>query len=218
MSLMYFIPVIAIVAVFGYVFWYRAGLNKALAAGQGPFIFHSTYAGTFSSLAAEEYIIALWQGLAYTGSESAAAQVGSAVLNEISSKAIGYSKYTPQVFAALTSHGRLLVAEEYSDMGMRGNYNEVRTWGHGASAMTGAAAVPGHHGPPPKNPFNPSVSLQLAMLRGPDGSQFPCWLSPQGLEVTGQQRPISAALPIAPEAASHVWHSAVQQAAPPQAA
>ena len=66
-------------------------------------MFHNTYVGTFRSLAQAEYIIALWQGLAYAGSQSAAAQVGGAVMNEITSKALGYSKYTPQVFAALTS-------------------------------------------------------------------------------------------------------------------
>jgi hypothetical protein len=211
---MYFIPVVAIIAGLAYVVWYKAQINKAVAAGHGPIMFHNSYAGTFSSLASEEYIIALWQGLAYTGSQSAAGQVGSAVANEIAAKAIGVSKYTPQVFVVLTSHGRLLVAEEFSEMGTRGNFKEVHIWTPGASAVVGTAAVPGHQGPPPSNPFNPSVTLELAQLRGPDGAQYACWLSPQSLEVTGQQRSVSTVLPMAPEAAASVWNGAVQQAQP----
>ncbi len=213
MSLMYFVPVIVIAAALAYVFWYQSQVRKAVAEGHGPIMFHNTYAGTYD-LGAEEYIIALWQGLAYTGSQSAAGQVGSAVLNEISSKAVGVSKYTPQVLATLTSQGRLLVAEEFSDLGDRGNYKQIRTWAPGASAVTGAAAVPDHQGPAPKNPYNPAVPLELAMLSGPDGTQYPCWLSTQSLEVTGQQRSISAVVPMAPDAAAAVWNNAVQQAKP----
>ena len=51
------------------------------------------------------------------------------------------------------------------------------------------------------------VPLELSMLHGPDGYGYPCWLSAQSLEVTGQQRAVSAALPLAPEAAQHVWNS-----------
>jgi hypothetical protein len=211
---MYFVPVVAIVAVLAYVFWYQAKMRQAVAAGHGPIMFHNTYAGTFRSLADGEYIIALWQGLAYTGSESAAARVGGAVLNEVSRKAIGVSKYTPYVLVALTSHGRVLVAEEYSEGGQRGNYNEVRAWSTGASAVSGAAAVPEHTGSAPKNPFNPAVPLELSALQGADGAPYPCWLSVQSLEVTGQQRPIADVLPVAPDVAAQVWASAIERARP----
>jgi hypothetical protein len=214
MSFMYFVPVIVIVGALVYVFWYQAKVRQAVAEGHGPMMFHNTYAGWFPSFGADEHIVALWQGLAYTGSASAAAQVGGAVLNEITSKAVGFSKYTPQVFAALTSHGRLLIAEEFSEMGDRGNFKEVKVWDPGASAVTGTSAIPEHQGPPPKNPFNPAVTLELARLMGPDGSAYPCWLSPQSLEVTGQQRSASAVLPISAEQARAAWDGAVAQARP----
>jgi hypothetical protein len=86
--------------------------------------------------------------------------------------------------------------------------------GDGARAATGAEAIPERRGPPPKNPFNPSVTLELARLVGPDGSVYACWLSPESLEVTGQQRRVSAVLPIAPEAARALWDGAVAQAQP----
>lgn len=216
MSLMYLIPLVAIAGSLVYVFWYRAKLRDAVAAGHGPIMFHNTYAGMFPSFGPEERIVALWQGLAYVGSQGTAARVGSAVLNEISSKTIGVSTYTPYVFAALTSGGRLVVAEEFSELGDRGQYKEVCVWAPGASAVTGAAAVPGHAGSAPSNPFNPAVPLELAALVGPDGSRYACWLSTQSLEVTGQQRPIGAVLPISPEAAAAVWNTAVQQAQPQQ--
>lgn len=214
MNVMYLLPVVVIVGMLVYVFWYRSQLAKAVAAGHGPIMFHNTFAGYFKGLAPEEYIVALWQGLAYTGNQSTAGQVAGAVLNEISSKAVGFSKYTPQVFVTLTSHGRVLVAEEYSEMGQRGNYKDVCVWTPGAQAVTGQAAVPEHQGPPPKNPFNPSVTLELAAVSGPDGARYPCWLSPQSLEVTGAQRSISAVLPVAPEIAAQTWANAVQQAKP----
>ncbi len=214
MNVMYLVPVVVIVGMLAYVFWYRSQLAKAVAAGHGPIMFHNTFAGYFQSLAPEEYIVALWQGLAYTGDQSTAGQVAGAVLNEITSKAVGYSKYTPQVFVALTSQGRVLVAEEFSEGGQRGNYKEACIWTPGATAVTGAQAVPAHQGPAPKNPFNPSVPLELAALSGPDGAHYPCWLSPQSLEVTGAQRPVSAVLPIAPEIAAQTWATAVQQAQP----
>lgn len=214
---MYLVPVIAIAGIFIYVFWYQAHLRKAVAAGHGPIMFHNTYAGCFPSLGEGEYIIALWQGLAYIGSQSAAARVGGAVLNEISSKTVGVSKYTPQVFVALTSHGRVVVAEEYSEGGRRGNYREVCTWPTSATAATGPTVVPDHQGSAPKNPFNPAVPLELSVLSGPDGSQYACWLSAQSLEVTGQQRSVATVLPVDPQQAAAVWQGAVDRARPPAA-
>lgn len=212
MSPMYLIGVIAIAAMLVYVFWYQAQVRKAVAAGHGPIMFHNTYAGCFSTLAEGEYIIALWQGLAYIGSQSTAARIGGAVLNEIRSKTTGTTKYTPQVFVALTSNGRVLVAQEYSEGGQRGHYQEVCTWPTSASAVTGATAVPDHQGTPPKNPFNPALPLELTMLTGPDGNQYPCWLSAHSLEVTGQQRSVAAVLPMTAQDASMVWQGAVARA------
>lgn len=210
MWIMYLVPVLAIAGMLVYVFVARGRIQKAVAEGKGALLFHDSYAGYFDSLAPDEHIIALWQGLAYTGSESGAARVAGAVLNEVARGAIGVSKYTPTLFVALTSAGRLLVSEEYSELGQRGNYKEVRVWGPGATAATGPAAVPGHSGPPPKNPFNPGVQLELAALGGTGAEPFAAWLSPQSLEVSGQQRSISAVLPISPEQAASIWQAANQ--------
>jgi hypothetical protein len=212
MWIMYLIPVIAIAGILIYTFVARARIQQAVAEGKGPLLFHEGFAAYFPSLNPEEYLIGVWQGLAYTGSQSGASQVAGALLNEVSSKAIGISKYTPMVFVGLTSAGRVLIAQEYSEMGDRGNYNEVHVWAPGATAVAGPSAVPDHSGPPPKNPFNPAVQLELAMLSGPDGSRFPGWLSPQSLEVTGQTRSIASALPIGAGQASAVWSQALQVA------
>jgi len=213
MWIMYLVPVIAIAGILIYSFVARARIQQAVKEGKGPLLFHEGFAGYFPSLNPEEYLIAVWQGLAYTGSSSAAGQVAGAILNEVSAKAIGFSKYTPMVFVGLTSAGRLIVAEEYSEMGDRGNYKEVQNWSSGATAVTGPNAVPGHSGPPPKNPFNPAVQLELAVVSGPDGNHYPAWLSPQSLEVTGQQRSIAKALPVSAVQASEVWGHALQLAA-----
>jgi hypothetical protein len=212
MWIMYLIPVIAIAGVLIYTFMARARIQQAVAEGKGPLLFHEGYAGYFPSLNPEEYLIGVWQGLVYTGSQSGASQVAGAILNEVSSKAIGFSKYTPMVFVGVTSAGRVLVSQEYSEMGDRGNYKEVHVWAPGATAVTGPAAVPEHNGPAPKNPFNPSVQLELAMVTGPDGGKFAGWLSPQSLEVTGQQRSIAAALPIDAAQAAGVWSQALATA------
>ncbi len=209
---MYLVPVIAIAGILIYSFMARARIQQAVREGKGPLLFHEGFAGYFQSLNPEEYLIGVWQGLAYTGSSSTAGQVAGAILNEVSAKAIGFSKYTPIVFVGLTSAGRVIVSEEYSEMGDRGNYKEVRIWGPGASAVAGPTAVPGHSGPAPKNPFNPAVQLELAVVSGPDGSHYPAWLSPQSLEVSGQQRSIASVLPIAAAQASEVWSRAQSSA------
>ena len=218
MWIMYLIPVIAIAGVLIYTFVARAQINKSVAEGKGPLLFHEGYAGYFQSLNQEEYLIGVWQGLAYTGSQSGASQVTGAILNEVSAKAIGFSKYTPMVFVGVSSAGRVLVAEEYSEMGDRGNYKEAHIWPPGTTAVAGPAAVPGHSGPPPKNPFNPAVQLELVLLTGPDGSKYAAWLSPQSLEVSGQARSIANALPIGAAQAAGVWSQALQVAAGQRAA
>jgi hypothetical protein len=212
MWIMYLIPVIAIAGVLFYTFVARARIQQAVAEGKGPLLFHNGFAGYFPSLNPEEYLIAVWQGLAYTGSSTAAGQVAGAILNEVSAKAIGFSKYTPMVFVGLTSAGRVIVAEEYSELGDRGNYKEVRNWSAGATAAVGPNAMPTHSGAPPKNPFNPAVQLELAVVSGPDGNHYPGWLSPQSLEVTGQQRSIASVLPVAPAQAGEIWSRALQTA------
>jgi hypothetical protein len=77
-------------------------------------------------------------------------------------------------------------------MGERDNYREGQAYAAGATAVTGPAAIPDHQGAAPKNPFNPGVPLELAALSGADGSRYCAWLSPQGLEVSGQRAAASA--------------------------
>jgi hypothetical protein len=218
MSITYLVPVLVVGATVYYFFVMRKRvMGQIIASGQGPMMFHNTFAKHFMSLAAYEYIIGIWQGVVYTGSRGLVGQLAGGLLNELSKSALGRTRYTPNVFVALTSNGRILVSEEYTEDGDRGNYKEIIAWGPGATAITGPSAIPEHKGAGPTNPFNPRVKLELAALVGPDGSKFEAWLSPQSSEMTGQQRPISAALPIAPADAAAVWENANRAAGAPRA-
>lgn len=212
MWFMYLVPIFAIVGVLVYTTIARRRIASAVAGGQGPELFHQGYAGYFSSLAGEERIVGVWPGLAYTGSSSEAGRLAGALANYAAANTIGVSKYTPNVYVAVTSRGRVLIAEEYSELGDRGNYREVLTLAPGATAVTGAAAVPGHQGNAPKNPFDPRTPLELTTLTGPGEQHYSAWLSAHGLEVASQQRSIAAVLPIDEGTASALWQAAQQPA------
>jgi len=180
----------------------RCRIQQAVAEGKGPKMFHDGYAAYFPGLGEHEYIVGIWQGLVYAGARSAASQVAGGVLNQVSASTVGVSTYTPTVMVAVTTFGSLIIAEEYSDFGQRGHYKEVAPWSEGARAVTGPSAIPEHSGPAPKNPFNPTVQLELAVVQAPSGEQYHAWLSRQSLEVSGATRPLGAALPISAQQAS----------------
>src|SRR6185312_14446770 len=210
MSPLYFVAPIAIVGSVAYSLIARARIQRMAASGQGPRMFHEAYAKHFTSLAADEYIVTLWMGLAYTGSKSGAARVAGAVLNQLAARATGVSTYTPNVYVVLTTYGRVLVAQEHSDFGQRGYYAEVGVWAPGTTAIPGPAALPEHVGPAPLNPFNPMTPLELTALVAADGTRVPFWLSPQGMGIVGQNRPIAALLPAGAGQFAAAWTAARQ--------
>jgi hypothetical protein len=215
MAFTYLIGPIAIAAALAYTYFARAKAMRGAKDGKGMQMFHGYYAGYFSNLAPNEFIMTVWRGLAYTGSQGAASQIAGGVANALAASLTGFRKYTPMVYAALTTEGRVLVAQEHSEMGRRGNFHHVGAWGPGSTAITGPAAVPGHTGPAP---MNPALALQgpleLAALVGPDGSHHAMWLSPQGVGIVANDQPISAALPVFPQQLAGIWQASQR----PQAA
>lgn len=160
--LIYLLPVIAVVGVLVYSQMARKNAMGKSAAGFGGQMFHDSQVSFFSGIGSRERIIAVWNGQAHTRPSSAA----GAVLNTMAEHTIGISKYTPIVMVALTTSGRVLVAEEYSEVGTRGHYKTVVILSPGARAVTGPSAIAEFQGTPPKNPYNPQQVLAAAALYG----------------------------------------------------
>lgn len=200
--LMYLVPVIAIPGVLIYSQMARKRVMAQVAAGNGGQLFHDSQAGYFKHLGPRERIIAVWQGQAHVGPQSAA----GAVLNAVAAHAIGISKYTPTVAVALTTDGRVMVAEEYSEAGTRGHYKTAAILPPGARAFTGPSAIPEHQGPPPKYEANVMQQLEAAALLAPDGSlAYRAWLSPVALAGPQLARSIGAVLPFDPAMGPQIW-------------
>jgi hypothetical protein len=200
--MMYFVPVIAIVGVLAYSQIARKNAQGKAAAGFGGQMFHDSQSNYFSGLGPRERIIAVWNGQAHTQPGSAA----GAVLNAVAEHTIGISKYTPTVMVALTTSGRLFVAEEYSEAGTRGYYKTVVTLPPGARAVSGPLAIPEYQGAPPKNPFNPMQVLEAVALYAPEGSMvYRAWLCSAALACPQLAQPISRVLPFDPAQGPQIW-------------
>lgn len=208
----YLVPVVAIAGMLFYTRWAQANVKKRAAAGEGPQMFHDAYADKFEVLADDERLIGVWVGLAYVTPSSGMGQAAGKLAKEAALGAIGMSTYTPVVYAGVTTHGRVLVSEEYTDMGKRNNFKVVCALPPGAQVTLGQAARPEHQGAPPNNPTS-SAPLELVKLVGP-GEQYLCWLSSAG-SMTGASSfvSISSALPITAERAASVWERASQPVA-----
>jgi hypothetical protein len=207
--LIYFIPIILIVGGLFYSQYARKQALANVAAGVGGQQFHDYQVGYFDQIGPRERIIAIWQGKAHNPSRGVAGEV----LNAVSAHAIGVSTYVPNVIVALTTEGRVMVAEEYSELGERGHFKTALVLPSGARAATGQEAGFGDVSAP-KNPFNPLERLEAAALRTPDGAvQYQAWLSSTGLGCAELARPISAVLPLDAARGAQIW-SIVNPAAP----
>lgn len=206
----YLLAPLSIVAMLVYMVMMKKRNSQAVAEGRAGELFHDVYAQNFTSLTPRERILCVWQGVAYTGSTAGGAHAAGAVANALASNLVGVSTYTPNVIVALMTSGRLMVIEEYSELGSRGNYREAVVWGPFARAVTGPTAIADHQGAPPANPFNPAERLELALLISPDGaSSYRAWLSGTGLGGNAQlAQPISRVIPIQPEVAAQMWAQA----------
>ena len=205
----YLVPVIAIAGVFLYSAYMKKRVASLVAQGQGPELFHQAYAGQFTSMTADERIVALWRGQAHTGDQSTAGRLMGGALNELSKHAVGVSKYVPLVSVALTSSGRVHVAEEFSKGGKRGYFREARVYPPGAVATDHGA-----EGHVPKNPFDPRAPMTLTELSGAGTESYVCWLGTQGIDLKNQQTPAHRMLPVTAEQAASVWTEAQSAAAP----
>lgn len=200
--LIYLLPVVAIVGMLFYSQVARKRVMGQVASGNGGQLFHDSQAGYFAHLGPRERIIAVWPGQAHVAPESTA----GAVLNAVAAHTVGISKYTPIVMVGLTTDGRVMVAEEYSEVGTRGHFKTVVILPPGARAMTGPSAIPEHQGPPPKNPMNVMQQLEAAALIAPDGSlAYRAWLSPVALAGANLARSIGAVLPFDPAMGPQIW-------------
>jgi hypothetical protein len=208
----YLVPVVAIAGMLFYTRWAQANVKKRAAAGEGPQMFHDAYADKFEVLAPDERLIGVWMGLAYVAPTSGVGQVAGKLAKEAALGAIGMSTYTPVVYVSITTHGRVLVSEEYTDMGKRNNFKVVCALPPGARVLVGQAARPEHQGAPPRNPTS-TEPLELVRLVG-QNEEYLCWVSSAGA-MTGASSfvSITSVLPITPEHASSVWHRASQPVA-----
>ncbi|HEY0469656.1 MAG TPA: hypothetical protein VGC79_35945 [Polyangiaceae bacterium] len=196
-----------------YTRWAQANVRKRAAAGEGPQMFHDAYADKFEVLGPDERLIGLWQGLAYVAATSGVGQAAGKLAKEAALGVVGFSSYTLVVYVGVTTHGRVLISEEYSDMGRRNNFKVVCALLPGAHVVSVQAAKPDHQGSPPNNPYSMDAPLELVRLVG-QNDQYLCWLTGAGA-MTGAPTfvSISGVLPITPDRASSVWQRASQPAA-----
>ena len=121
--------------------------------------------------------------------------------------------FVPVVFVGVTTHGRVLVSEEYADMGSRNHFKVVNQFPPGAQVQVGPQAYPEHQGAPPTNPYSNDAPLELVRIVGP-GEQYLCWLTGAGAMVGASSFvSISTVLPITAERASGIWSQASQPVA-----
>jgi hypothetical protein len=152
--LYYLVPVVGIAGMLFYTRWAQANVRKRAAAGEGPQMFHDSFADKFEVLAPDERLIGMWMGLAYITPDTTVGQVAATVAKEMALAAINRSTYTPTVYVGLTTHGRVLVSEEYTEMGRRNNFKVVCALPAGARVVSGQAAKPDHQGAPPRNTYS----------------------------------------------------------------
>jgi hypothetical protein len=209
----YLVPVVAIAGMLFYTRWAQANVKKRAAAGEGPQMFHESFADKFEVLHPDERLIGMWMGLAYVTPDTTVGQVAATLAKEAALAMINRSTYTPTVYVGLTTHGRVLVSEEYTDAGKRNNFKVVCALPAGARVVVGQAAKPDHRGAAPRNTFSADAPMELVRLVD-QNDQYLCWLSAAGA-MTGASRflSISTVLPITREAAASVWQRASRPAA-----
>ena len=199
---------LAIIGFFVYSHFVRKKVLQAVAEGKGPILFHNGVSGPFKDLQPNEFIIAVWHGMAFAPEKTLGQKIGKAVVEGLTRTV----EYVPYVQVAVTSWGRLHIAGEHSEFNRRGYFHTEAIYPPGTIAICGPQAAPQFQGKAPKNPFNSAIPLQLTLLRAPDGASFLCWLSTQSVEVTGRQVPIDTILPVTAESAQAAWNAALQQA------
>jgi hypothetical protein len=209
MTIYYLLPVVLIAGALAYTVMMQGKVRKAVAEGKGAQLFHDGFAAYFDALLQDENLIGVWMGQAYVKSNETAGEIAGGLAKHAALGVIGMSTYTPLVYVGVTTRGRVLVAEEYSDMGTRGSYKVVAAFPPGAQLAVGPAAYP-HQGAPPNNPFSASAPFELVRILGAD-QQYLAWLTSEGAMIGATTFvSITTVLPISPERAATIWHAANQ--------
>jgi hypothetical protein len=214
MTIYYLLPVVFIAGVLAYTFMMQGKVRKAVAEGRGAQLFHDGFASHFDTLLPNETLIGVWMGQAYIKPNETAGEIAGDLAKQAALGVIGISKYTPLVYVGVTTLGRVLVSEEYSDGGSRGNFKVVAAFAPGSELTAGPAAY-AHQGAPPKNPFSATAPFELIRLVGAD-QQYLAWVTSEGAMIGAASFvSITSVLPITAARAASIWHAASQ---PPQAA
>lgn len=214
MTIYYLLPVVFIAAALAYTFMMQGKVRKAVAEGRGAQLFHDGFAGHFDALLPGETLIGVWMGQAYIKPNETAGEIAGDLAKQAALGVIGISKYTPLVYVGVTTLGRVLVSEEYSDGGSRGNFKVVAAFAPGSELTAGPAAYP-HQGAPPKNPFSAAAPFELIRLVGAD-QQYLAWVTSEGAMIGAATFvSLTSVLPITAAHAASIWQAANQ---PPQAA
>jgi hypothetical protein len=213
MNVMYLVPVVAIVGAFLYSKWATANVRARAAKGEGAQMFHDSQASNFSTLAADERLIGIWRGQAYVAPKAGVGQIAGSIAKEAALNVVGFSSYTPLICVGLTTHGRLIISEEYSEGGKRGHYKDVASFPPGTHAVTGPRAHPEHQGSAPSHGLGNPLGL-VRFIAPNGGDQYLGWLSDIGA-LTGAHSmvAIGSVLPVTPERAMAYWHAGSQPVA-----
>jgi hypothetical protein len=214
MTIYYLLPVVFIAGALAYTFMMQGKVRKAVAEGKGAQLFHDGFAGYFDALLPNETLIGVWMGQAYIKPNETAGEIAGDLAKQAALGVIGVSKYTPLVYVGVTTLGRVLVSEEYSDGGSRGNFKVVVAFAPGTELAVGVAAYE-HKGAPPKNPFSAAAPFELIRLLGAE-QQYLGWVTSEGAMIGAATFvSITSVLPITASRAASLWQAANQ---PPQAA
>jgi hypothetical protein len=207
MTIYYLLPVVLIAGAIAYTFMMQAKVSKGVAEGRGAQMFHDGWAGFFDALLPNEHLIAVWMGQAYIEPKEGAGQIAGNIAKQAALGMVGVSTYTPGVYAGVTTLGRVLVSEEYSEGGSRGNYKVVAAFPPGAKIAVGPAARD-HRGAPPKNPYSLTAQFELVRLMSAD-EQYLAWLTSEGAMLnTTTFVSITTVLPITADRAASIWQAA----------
>jgi hypothetical protein len=209
MTIYYLLPVVAIAAAIAWTFMAQAKVRKAVAEGRGAQVFHDGWVGYFDGILPNEKILGVWMGQLYIKPNETTGEKAADIAKQAALGVIGVSTYTPSCYLGLTTLGRVLVSEEYTDMGKRGNFKVKTAFSPGTQLSAGAAAYP-HPGAPPKNPYSPTAAYELIRLMGPEG-EYLAWLTSEGaLSGASSFVSLTTVLPITAERAQGIWDAANQ--------
>lgn len=156
---------------------------KNMSPEESAMAFHNAYADYFE-LQPNETVVGAWSGLDFQGPQSAEVRAAGKALNYAAAHTVGVSTYVPIVHIVLTSSGRVLVSREYSDLGERGNFRQVKSLPPGARALSWEQSHPGEKlGSIPRNPSDIREPLEFVHVRGASGEFYEAWIGPRGARV-----------------------------------